>query len=47
MNEFSVASADSVEEVTTRGETCLNLAVKNHLFETFKLLLDNLKNFNK
>ncbi|KAH0766147.1 hypothetical protein KY285_002018 [Solanum tuberosum] len=43
MKELLVASPDSVEEVTARGETCLHLAVKNHQFEAFKLLLDNLK----
>ncbi|KAH0766144.1 hypothetical protein KY285_002015 [Solanum tuberosum] len=43
MKELLVASPDSAEEVTARGETCLHLAVKNHQFEAFKLLLDNLK----
>ncbi|KAG5627106.1 hypothetical protein H5410_012324 [Solanum commersonii] len=47
MKELLVVSPDSTEEVTARGETCLHLAVKNHQFETFKLLLDNLKDFNK
>ncbi|XP_015164472.1 ankyrin repeat-containing protein At2g01680-like [Solanum tuberosum] len=46
MKELLVASPDSAEEVTARGETCLHLAVKNHQFEGFKLLLDNLKEFN-
>ncbi|XP_060169184.1 ankyrin repeat-containing protein BDA1-like [Lycium barbarum] len=45
--ELLVASPDSAEEVTARGETCLHLAVKNYQFEAFKLLLDNLKEFNK
>ncbi|KAL3381017.1 hypothetical protein AABB24_001248 [Solanum stoloniferum] len=43
MKELLVASPDSAEELTARGETCLHLAVKNHQFESFKLLLDNLK----
>ncbi|KAH0726305.1 hypothetical protein KY290_002133 [Solanum tuberosum] len=47
MKELLVASPDSAEEVTARGETCLHLAVKNHQFEAFKLLLDNLKDLNK
>ncbi|MCE3050067.1 hypothetical protein HAX54_046427 [Datura stramonium] len=47
MKELLVASPDSAEEVTARGETCLHLAVKNHQFEAFKLLLENLKEFNK
>ncbi|KAJ8573406.1 hypothetical protein K7X08_009917 [Anisodus acutangulus] len=47
MKEILVASPDSAEEVTVRGETCLHLAVKNHQFEAFKLLLENLKEFNK
>ncbi|KAK6804290.1 hypothetical protein RDI58_002074 [Solanum bulbocastanum] len=46
MKELLVASPDSAEEVTARGETCLHLAVKNHQFERFKLLLENLKEFN-
>ncbi|KAJ8565541.1 hypothetical protein K7X08_008117 [Anisodus acutangulus] len=47
MRELLVSSPDSAEEVTARGETCLHLAVKNHQFEAFKLLLENLKEFNK
>uniref|UniRef100_M1D2W0 PGG domain-containing protein n=1 Tax=Solanum tuberosum TaxID=4113 RepID=M1D2W0_SOLTU len=47
MKELLVASPDSAEEVTARGETCLHLAVKNHQFEAFKLLLENLKEFDK
>uniref|UniRef100_M1D2W2 PGG domain-containing protein n=1 Tax=Solanum tuberosum TaxID=4113 RepID=M1D2W2_SOLTU len=43
MKELLVASPDSAEEVSARGETCLHLAVKDHQFEAFKLLLDNLK----
>ncbi|KAK4738497.1 hypothetical protein R3W88_002194 [Solanum pinnatisectum] len=45
--ELLVASPDSAEEVTARGETCLHLAVKNYQFEAFKVLLDNLKDLNK
>ncbi|KAK4738498.1 hypothetical protein R3W88_002195 [Solanum pinnatisectum] len=47
IKELLVASPDSAAEVTARGETCLHLAVKNHQFETFKLLLENLKEPNK
>ncbi|XP_060219018.1 ankyrin repeat-containing protein BDA1-like [Lycium barbarum] len=47
MRELLEASPDSAEEVTARGETCLHLSVKNHQFEAFKLLLENLKEFNK
>ncbi|KAK4372071.1 hypothetical protein RND71_007455 [Anisodus tanguticus] len=47
MRELLATSPDSAEEVTARGETCLHLAVKNHQFEAFKLLLENLKEFNK
>ncbi|XP_015164466.1 ankyrin repeat-containing protein At3g12360-like [Solanum tuberosum] len=47
IKELLVASPDSAAEVTARGETCLHLAVKNHQFENFKLLLENLKEFNK
>ncbi|KAJ8573407.1 hypothetical protein K7X08_009918 [Anisodus acutangulus] len=47
MRELLVASPDSAEEVTARGETCLHLAVKNHQFEAFKLLLENLNEINK
>ncbi|MCE3050069.1 hypothetical protein HAX54_046429 [Datura stramonium] len=47
MRELLVASPDSAEEVTARGETCLHLAVKNYQFEAFQLLLEKLKEFNK
>ncbi|KAH0766148.1 hypothetical protein KY285_002019 [Solanum tuberosum] len=47
IKELLVASPNSAAEVTARGETCLHLAVKNHQFEAFKLLLENLKEFNK
>uniref|UniRef100_M0ZN59 Ankyrin repeat-containing protein n=1 Tax=Solanum tuberosum TaxID=4113 RepID=M0ZN59_SOLTU len=47
MKELLVVSPDSTDEVTARGETCLHLAVKNHQFEAFKFLLDNLKDLNK
>ncbi|CAN4111891.1 unnamed protein product [Withania somnifera] len=47
MRELLVASPDSAAEVTARGETCLHLAVKNHQFEAFQILLENLKEFNK
>ncbi|KAM3323124.1 ankyrin repeat-containing protein BDA1 isoform X1 [Capsicum chacoense] len=47
MRELLVACPDSAAEVTARGETCLHLAVKNHQFEAFQLLLENLKEFNK
>ncbi|XP_015164519.1 ankyrin repeat-containing protein At2g01680-like [Solanum tuberosum] len=47
IKELLVASPDSAAEVTARGETCLHLGVKNHQFEAFKLLLENLKEFNK
>ncbi|PHT60625.1 hypothetical protein CQW23_02988 [Capsicum baccatum] len=40
MKELLVASPDSAEEVTARGETSLHLAVKNHQFEAFKVLLE-------
>ncbi|PHT60620.1 hypothetical protein CQW23_02983 [Capsicum baccatum] len=46
MKELLVASPDSAEEVTARGETILHLAVKNHQFEAFKVLLENLKELN-
>jgi len=46
IKELLVASPNSAAEVTARGETCHHLAVKNHQFEGFKLLLDNLKEFN-
>ncbi|PHT60617.1 hypothetical protein CQW23_02980 [Capsicum baccatum] len=38
MKELLVASPDSAEEVTARGETSLHLAVKNHQFEAFKVV---------
>ncbi|CAN4125977.1 unnamed protein product [Withania somnifera] len=41
------ASPDSATEVTSHGETCLHLVVKNHQFKEFKLLLENFKEFNK
>ncbi|KAM3323118.1 ankyrin repeat-containing protein BDA1 [Capsicum chacoense] len=47
MKELLAASPDSAEEVTARGETSLHLAVKNHQFEAFKVLLENLKELNK
>ncbi|XP_049386528.1 ankyrin repeat-containing protein BDA1-like [Solanum stenotomum] len=47
IKELLVASPNSAAEVTAHGETCLHLAVKNHQFEAFKLLLENLKEFNK
>uniref|UniRef100_M0ZN60 Ankyrin repeat-containing protein n=1 Tax=Solanum tuberosum TaxID=4113 RepID=M0ZN60_SOLTU len=47
IKELLGASPDSAAEVTARGETCHHLAVKNHQFEAFKLLLENLKEFNK
>ncbi|PHT60629.1 hypothetical protein CQW23_02992 [Capsicum baccatum] len=37
MKELLVASPDSAEAVTARGETSLHLAVKNHQFEAFKI----------
>jgi len=45
IKELLVASPNSAEEVTARGETCLHLAVKNHQFEAFKLLLENLNKY--
>ncbi|KAH0766145.1 hypothetical protein KY285_002016 [Solanum tuberosum] len=45
IKELLVASPDSAAEVTARGETCLHLAVKNHQFEAFKLLLENLNKY--
>lgn len=47
IRELLVASPDSATEVTSRGETCLHLAVKNHQFKAFKLLVENLKEVNK
>ncbi|KAM3266081.1 hypothetical protein P3L10_003075 [Capsicum annuum] len=41
MKELLVASPDSAEEVTARGETSLHLAVKNHQFEAFKDIQGN------
>ncbi|XAR63289.1 hypothetical protein NMG60_11023176 [Bertholletia excelsa] len=47
MRELLLARADSIEEVTIRGETVLHLAVKNNQFEVLKILVDQLKHFNK
>ncbi|XP_019256507.1 PREDICTED: ankyrin repeat-containing protein At2g01680-like [Nicotiana attenuata] len=47
MRELLVAFPDSAAEVTAHGDTCLHLAVKNHQFESFKLLLENLNESNK
>lgn len=42
-----VSSPDSIEEVTSRGESSLHLAVKNSQFEALVILVDHLKEFNK
>ncbi|XP_028096868.1 ankyrin-3-like [Camellia sinensis] len=47
IRELILASADSVVDVTARGETVLHLAVKNNQFEAFKDLVEHLKKFNK
>ncbi|THG10898.1 ankyrin repeat-containing protein BDA1-like [Camellia sinensis] len=47
IRELILASADSVVDVTARGETVLHLAVKNNQFEAFKDLAEHLKKFNK
>ncbi|KAL7203933.1 hypothetical protein ACSBR2_017067 [Camellia fascicularis] len=47
IREYILASADSVVDVTARGETVLHLAVKNNQFEAFKVLVEHLKKFNK
>ncbi|KAL7233764.1 hypothetical protein ACSBR1_017385 [Camellia fascicularis] len=47
IRELILASADSVVDMTARGETVLHLAVKNNQFEAFKDLVEHLKKFNK
>ncbi|KAI8026691.1 Ankyrin repeat-containing protein BDA1 [Camellia lanceoleosa] len=47
IRELILSSADSVVDMTARGETVLQLAVKNNQFEAFKDLVDHLKKFNK
>ncbi|XAR63286.1 hypothetical protein NMG60_11023173 [Bertholletia excelsa] len=47
MRELLSACADSVEEVTIRGETALHLAVKNNQFEVLKILVEQLQQFSK
>ncbi|KAF8041277.1 hypothetical protein BT93_A0020 [Corymbia citriodora subsp. variegata] len=47
LKELVSARPDSIEEVTARRESALRLAVKNCQFEAFKMLLQQLKQFNK
>ncbi|KAL7233765.1 hypothetical protein ACSBR1_017386 [Camellia fascicularis] len=47
IRELILASANSVVDMTARGETVLHLAVKNNQFEAFKDLVEHLKKFNK
>ncbi|KAL3537094.1 hypothetical protein ACH5RR_000460 [Cinchona calisaya] len=47
MRELLAASADSVAEVTAKGETALHLAVKNYQFEALKILMEHLKRIGK
>ncbi|KAL3720030.1 hypothetical protein ACJRO7_004943 [Eucalyptus globulus] len=47
LKELVSACPDSVEEVTAQREGVLHLAVKNSQFEALKLLVQQLKRFNK
>ncbi|KAL3742673.1 hypothetical protein ACJRO7_018054 [Eucalyptus globulus] len=47
LKELVSACPDSIEEVTARRESVLLLAVKNNQFDAFKLLVLQLKRFNK
>ncbi|KAF8041395.1 hypothetical protein BT93_A0103 [Corymbia citriodora subsp. variegata] len=47
LKELVSACPDSIEEVTAQNESVLHLAMKNSQFEAFKLLVQQLKLFNK
>ncbi|KAM7508865.1 hypothetical protein LguiA_019318 [Lonicera macranthoides] len=47
IKELLSACVDSIENLTARGETTLHLAVKNHQFQAFKVLVEYLKEFKK
>ncbi|KAF8028978.1 hypothetical protein BT93_E1601 [Corymbia citriodora subsp. variegata] len=47
LKELVSACPDSIEKVTAQRETALHLAVKNSQFEAFKMLVQQLKQFNK
>ncbi|KAM7508868.1 hypothetical protein LguiA_019321 [Lonicera macranthoides] len=47
IKELLSACVDSIENLTARGETTLHLAVNNHQFQAFKVLVEYLKEFQK
>ncbi|KAF3615498.1 putative ankyrin repeat-containing protein-like [Capsicum annuum] len=47
IKELLSACVESVEVVTSRGETALHLAVKNSQFEALEVLIKHIKMFNK